>query len=43
MHTITESALESIRIKQGHEELEVLFFAIMWGGCEQEEVPGQAL
>jgi Fe-S cluster assembly iron-binding protein IscA len=40
MHAITEFALESITIKKGHEELEILRFSVVRGGCEQQEMAG---
>jgi hypothetical protein len=34
---ITELALESIPVEQGHEELEIFIIAIMGCGCEQKK------
>ena len=41
MHAITKAALETVAIEQRHEELEILFLAVMRSCGHQEEVPRQ--
>ena len=40
MNTITEATLETVSIQQCHEELKVLFLAVVRSGCHQEEMAG---
>ena len=42
MDAVAELALKAIAVEQGHEELEVGLFAVVRGGGQQQEVPGQA-
>ncbi len=41
MHAIAEPSFEAVAVEQGHEELEVLVFAVMGGGRQQQEMSHQ--
>ena len=38
---IAELALEAVAVEQGHEKLEVLLFAVVRRGGQQQEMPGE--
>ena len=39
VNTVAEFSIEAVGIKEGEEELEVGFFAVVWGGGHQKEMP----